>query len=638
MTWLELLQMTNPSSGFVLTPTVTEGRSLDAAVINPHITAEDRARGAEIFRRRCVACHDGSGARAPLLDGSLTHGDSDLAIYKVLRDGIAGTPMGSNADLSFGDRWRVVGYIRSLQTEVSARNVDRAAHLDVHVSDGDLLAANADQWLTYSGSLDGRRYSPLAEITKENVSRLKVRWIHQFDTSDRIMEATPLVVGETLFTTEPPANIFAFDTRSGNVIWKYERPVPDNLPMCCGRVNRGLAVLGNTLFLGTLDGILVAVDANTGKVVWETEVAKGSEGFTLTGAPLVVNKAVVVGVAGGEFGVRGFLAAYDAASGQLLWKFYTIPGPGEEGHDTWEGQGWQSGGGPTWITGSYDPSLDLLYWGVGNPAPDYAGETRLGDNLFTNSVIALHANSGKLAWHFQFTPHDEHDWDSNQTPILAELKVHGVDRKVICWANRNGFYYVLDRVTGEFLTGVAFVEQNWAEGLDSAGRPIMSRGVSASGRLTKPGSGGTNWQNPAFDASHRLVFVPTTEGASIFSKTSDKEVERGQGGLYVGSGAAWVIPPVPAVRALDAATGKRIWEFLSPSAKDMGYSGLLATAGGLVFGASGGVLFALDSATGRELWRARLGGETKAAPISFMVDGRQVIAIAAGRGLFVLGL
>lgn len=638
LSWPELVEMTNPSNGFVLAATVTEGRSLAAAVINPYVSAEDRTAGAAIFRGRCEACHDGSGARAPLLDRPLKHGDSDLAIYKVLRDGIPGTPMASSADLSFADRWRVVGYIRSLQTESSIKNADNAPHLDVHVSSGDLLAANSGQWLTYSGSVDGRRYSPLAEITKENVSGLKIRWISQFDTNDQVIQATPLVAGGTLFITEPPASIIAYDTKSGNQIWKYERHLPDDLPMCCGRVNRGLAVLGNTLFMGALDGDLIAVDANTGKVVWETEVAKPSEGFTMTGAPLVVNNEVVAGVAGGEFGIRGFLAAYDAASGKQLWKFYTIPGPGELGHETWNEGAWQAGGGGTWTTGSYDPALDLLYWGVGNPAPVYAGEARPGDNLFTNSVIALHAGSGKLAWHFQFTPHDEHDWDSNQTPILAELKIDGVTRKVVCWANRNGFYYVLDRVTGKFLTGVHFVEQNWADGLDPTGRPILSGGVVASGHLTKPGGGGTNWQNPAFDQSKGLVFVPTTEGAAIFSKTSANEVERGQGGLYVGSGAAWVAPPIPAVRALDAATGERRWEFRSPTAKDTGYSGLLATAGGLVFGASGGVLFALDSATGRELWRAPLGGETKAAPISFVLDGRQAIAIAAGRALFVFGL
>ena len=365
------------------------------------------------------------------------------------------------------------------------------APLDIRVSAEQVLAAGSktDEWLTYSGSLDGRRYSPLTELTPANVSQLQLRWVHQFDSSEPIIEATPLVVNGVIFTTEPPSSVVALDARSGKVIWRYSRSLPTDLPTCCGRVNRGLAVLGSTLFWGSLDGYLFALDANTGKVMWQTQVANPSDGYTMTGAPLVVNRLVVVGVAGGEFGIRGFLAAYDSETGQQVWKFFTIPGPGEPGHETWENDAWRTGGGPTWITGSYDPSLDLVYWGVGNPAPDFSGDVRPGDNLFTNSVIALHASSGKLAWHFQFTPHDEHDWDSAQTPILADLSINGTRRQVICWANRNGFYYVLDRATGKFLTGVPFVEQNWAKGLDSDGRPqlVDSQSISNTGQLIKPG-------------------------------------------------------------------------------------------------------------------------------------------------------
>ena len=240
---------------------------------------------------------------------------------------------------------------------------------------------------------------------------------------DPKIEATPLVVNGVIFTTEPPSSVVALDAKSGNVIWRYSRNLPSDLPVCCGRVNRGLAVLGGSLFWETLDGYLFALDANTGKVMWQTQVADPSDGYTLTGAPLIANRLVVVGVAGGEFGIRGFLAAYDPETGKQVWKFMTIPGPGEPGHETWENDAWRTGGGPTWNTGSYDPSLDLLYWGVGNPAPDFSGDVRPGDNLFTNSVIALHASSGKLAWHFQFTPHDEHDWDSAQNPILADLLI-----------------------------------------------------------------------------------------------------------------------------------------------------------------------------------------------------------------------
>jgi alcohol dehydrogenase (cytochrome c) len=347
----------------------------------------------------------------------------------------------------------------------------------------------------------------------------------------------------------------------------------------------------------------------------------------------------VIGVAGGDFGIHGFLAAYDVSTGQQQWKFETIPGPGEVGHETWENDAWRIGGGSTWNTGSYDPSTDLLYWGVGNPAPPFSGDVRPGDNLFTDSVIALHASTGKLAWYFQFTPHDEHDWDSAQTPVLADLPIDGVVRKVICWPNRNGFYYVLDRVTGEFLAGVPFVQVDWAKGLTSAGRPILAdvAKVSTAGIRTRPGAGGgTTWQNPAFDPRRGSIFVPATESSSVFTKLPPNRVARGQNGLFNGSGATQKEPSINQVLALDAATGRPKWNFTSPSGID--YSGLLSMEGGLVFGASGGVCFAVDADTGREVWRVSLGGYTKSAPISFMVDGRQVIAVAAGHALFVFEL
>jgi alcohol dehydrogenase (cytochrome c) len=644
LSWNELWHMTRRAGGFGLEGVAVGGLSVDGSVRNPYDTDDDHQTGARLFREHCAACHgsDGSGGHGPPLDRpGFESGDSDLAIYRVLRDGIPGTPMVS-APLSLPERWKVVGYVRSLQLRSSDR-VAQETSLGIRVSSEQLLAAGSksDEWLTYSGSLDGRRYTPLAEVTAANVSKLRIRWARQFDTVEPTIESTPLVVNGVIFITEPPSNVVVLDARSAKVIWRYERAVPDDLPVCCSRVNRGLAVLGDVLFLGTLDGYLVALDANTGKMIWQTQVASPSDGYTMTGAPLIVKQSVVVGVAGGEYGIRGFLAAYDTETGQQQWKFDTIPGPGDPGHETWKNDAWRTGGGPTWITGSYDPSLDLLYWGVGNPSPDFAGDVRPGDNLFTNSVIALHASSGKLAWHFQFTPHDEHDWDSNQTPILAEVSIKGTRRRVICWANRNGFYYVLDRATGEFLAGTPFVEQNWARGLDSAGRPILADPdeASSTGRLTRPGvGGGTNWQNAAYDEGRGLIFVPATEGASVFTKSA--KPQRSDRGNYLGSAGSHTEPLIPVVRALDAATGARKWERFSAPLKESPfmYSGLLATGGGLVFGASGGSVFALNSVTGHELWRVFLGGDTRAAPISFTVDGRQVIAVSVGQALFLFGL
>jgi alcohol dehydrogenase (cytochrome c) len=431
----------------------------------------------------------------------------------------------------------------------------------------------------------------------------------------------------------------ALDARTGNAIWRYSRPVAPRISLCCGRVNRGVAVFGGTVFFGTLDANLIALDASDGSLRWETEVGDGADGYSITAAPLAVGGLVIVGVSGGEFGIRGFLAAYAADTGKQVWRFHTVPGPGEPGHDTWQGNSWKTGGGPTWVTGAYDPELDLIYWGVGNPAPIYAGDDRAGDNLYTNSAIAVARKTGKLAWHFQFSPHDEHDWDSNQTPILADLTVAGTPRKAISWANRNGFYYVLDRATGEFLLGTPFVKQTWAKGLDAKGRPIEAPG----GRPTREGAniypgvaGAANWQSSAFHPGLGSIFIPATEGSSVFTKSMPENHQPGQ--IFVASGST-TEELEPVIKALDAATGAKRWEYRPLRTRAIGgRSGLLATAGDLVFGANEGQLFVLDARTGAELWRVGLGGITAAAPISFNIDGHQMIAIAAGRAMFLFGL
>jgi len=650
LSWRELWFMTHARGGFGLVRFV-QGFGLEGTVVNPYVTSDDNQSGARIFRERCAGCHgnDGTGGHAPRLDRlGLSHGDSDLAIYKVVRDGVPQTPMPAIA-MPPRERWQVVGYLSALHRANSSQRAEQLPPVDIQVNGEQIRAGGSrpDQWLTYSGSLDGRRYTPLTEINTKNVSRLRVRWIRQFETSasrnDSRSESTAIVVGGVIFITEPPSDVIALDVKSGEVRWRYKRSMPDKLPVCCYRTNRGLAVLGNTLFLGSLDGVLVAINATDGSVLWQTQVANPADGLTMTGAPLIANESVVVGVAGGEFGTRGFLAAYDAKTGRQQWRFNTIPGPGEFGHDTWKNDAWRTGGGPTWNTGSYDPSLDIIYWGVGNPTPGFLGDVRPGDNLFTDSIIALHASSGKLAWYFQFTPHDEHDWDATQTPILTDVTIKGVSRRVICVANRNGFYYVLDRTTGEFLVGVPFVEQNWTKGLDPAGRPIPSSAAepTATGRLTKPGvAGGTNWQNAAFDRKTGLIFIPATDGASVFTKSLDER--HTHSGFYTGSaGGDASERPDQVVRALDVATGAKKWERFLPNPKESfayGYSGLLATGGGLVFGASAGFAYAIDSATGHELWRVFLGGDTSAPPISFTVDGSQVILVSAGRALFMFGL
>jgi alcohol dehydrogenase (cytochrome c) len=644
VSWTELWELTLPGRGYHC----IEGSSLESSLqFSADASEDDRKEGARIFHERCSACHgvDGSGSPfAPSLTRSqYNHGDSDLAIYKVLRDGVPGTGMQS-VGLTSLERLDVISHLKTLQSQQSEERNPQAPRLAIQVSDERLLAAgtNPDEWLTYSGSYNGWRYTPAADMTPANIAQLNMHWVAQFDIDGPSIAATPLVIDGTIFTALGAGHVVALDAKTGATIWEYKRPIPSGLPIEF-RVNRGLAVGGSTLFFGSLEGYLVAINVNDGKVIWQTLVASPSGGYSISVAPLVVNHSVVVGVSGGEFGARGFLAAYDVSTGQQQWRFNTIPGPGETGHDTWENDAWRSGGGGTWITGSYDPSTDLLYWGVGNPSPGFSGDVRPGDNLYTASVIALHATTGKLAWYFQFTPHDEQDRDSAQTPVLADLPIKGVVRKAICWPNRNGFYYVLDRITGEFLAGTPFVEVSWAKGLTPTGRPILSdvARVSAEGRSISPGiDGGTNWQNPAYDPKRQYIFIPSTNSSSVFTKLPPNRVTRGQNGYFVGSGSSQVEPPSRKVLALDAATGARKWEHNAPSGVDSenGRSGLLSTEGGLVFGASGGIFFALDADTGREVWSRSLGGKTKSAPISFTVDGSQVVLVAAGRALFEFGL
>jgi alcohol dehydrogenase (cytochrome c) len=644
VTWGELLRMIGPSSRYYLRPIISEGRSVNGAIQNPFTAPADADDGGKTFRARCALCHgqDGVGDRGPPLNRpAYSHGNADFVVYRIVERGLAETGMPPSG-LDETQIWKVIAFLRKRQNESAGGARPAAASaLHVAVSHDDMVAApsHPDEWLSHSRTLDGWRYSPLAEITPQNVGKLRLRWVHQLATNDPIVEATPLVAGGAMFVALPPSGVVALDARTGNSIWHFGRELPANMSLCCGRVSRGVALLGGTVFRGTLDAHLIALDASTGNLKWDTRVADVADGYSITVAPLAIGDVVVVGVSGGEFGIRGFLAAYAADTGKEVWRFNTVPGPGEPGHETWEGESWKTGGAPTWVTGAYDPELDLIYWGVGNPAPIYSGVDRDGDNLYSNSVVALHRKTGALAWHFQFSPHDEHDWDSNQTPILAELPVAGGKRRVIAWANRNGFYYLLDRATGEFLHGVPFVKQTWAKGLDPKGRPILADGgrPTRKGALVYPGvAGGTNWQSAAFHPGLGAVFVPATEGASIFTNSPP---ERHQpGALYVASGAT-TEEFEPVVKALDAATGEKRWEYRPPRARGVGgRSGLLTTAGDVVFGACEGQLFALDARTGAELWRIGLGGITQAPPISFALDGHQVIAVAGGRAVFLFEL
>ncbi len=495
-----------------------------------------------------------------------------------------------------------------------------------------------ENWLMYSGQYNSQRHSRLTAIDKSNVDQLEVKWVKQLETLADV-ETTPLVVDGVMYLTQSPSNVIALDASTGSQFWSYEHTLPEKLALCCGRQNRGVAILGETLFLGTLDAKLIALDAKTGAVQWEAQSADPATGYSKTAAPLVIGDKVISGIAGGEYGIRGFLDAYDANTGERVWRFYTIPGDGEPHNDTWEGDSWKTGGAPTWITGAYDPDLNLVYWGTGNPGPDWNGEAREGDNLYSDSVIALDADTGELKWHFQFTPHDVHDWDATQIPILIDIEFDGRPRKLMLFPNRNAFFYVLDRVTGEFLRGTPFAKQTWAERIDENGRPIRIPGMlpNEEGVLVYPSiNGAANWWSNTYSPRTELLYVVTYDGAETFFIGEDEYVP---GELFVGGGADRYVPQetyASMIRALDPRTGDTRWEFsLQPKTQ----SGLLSTASDLVFGGSvDGYFYALDAVNGTELWRINVGGNVKAAPISYMVGTVQYVTVAAGNSILTFGL
>ena len=403
-----------------------------------------------------------------------------------------------------------------------------------------------------------------------------------------------------------------------------------------------MALLGDRVFLGTLDAHLIALDANTGKVMWDVTVADSSKGYSITAAPLAIDNMIVTGVAGGEYGIRGFIDAYDGLTGKRLWRFDTVAKAGQPGSESWGDDSLPKGGAPTWLTGAFDPELRLIYWGVGNPSPNFYGDNRSGDNLYSNSVVALDADTGQLRWYFQFTPHDLHDWDSVQIPVLVDTVFKGSKQKLLAWANRNGFYYLLDRTTGKFLFGTPFVKQTWTDGLDNNGRPrVRPESIpTVRGSEVYPGiAGATNWWPPTYDPALELLYVPTVDKGAIFYASASEPLD--EFGENLG-GTTMAIPNEDArvaVKAIEVTSGRIRWQHGGPPRRThMEMSGLMSTAGKLVFGGDGEVFFALDAESGAELWRFATGGTISAAPVSYEVAGRQYVAIAACRSILVFAL
>src|SRR5687767_9501807 len=497
------------------------------------------------------------------------------------------------------------------------------------------LPADGSRWLTFGGNYSNHRHSPLTEITPANVAQLKPIWTFQTAALGNF-ETTSLLRDNVLYVTGPQNLAWAIDARTGRQIWRYRRELPPNLTACCGLVNRGFGVLGDKLFMSTLDAHLIALDIKTGAVVWDATLEDYKTGHSATIAPLVVKDKVIVGAAGGEYGIRAFIDAYDAATGKRAWRFYTVPAPGEPGNDTWAGDSWKTGGASVWVTGAYDAEQNLLLYGIGNPGPDYHSDSRKGDNLYSNSLVALDADTGKLKWHYQFTPHDVHDWDATEVPILADLPMGGQTRKVVMFANRNGFYYTLDRTNGKLLVATPFVLTTWAKEIGADGRPVLLPGHTPNekGAVTCPDlTGGTNFWQPSYDPTTRTFFVNARESCMTFFLWKPEYVpgERFTGGF----GQRLSSPDSPAygaLRAIDPVTGDRKWEFkyLTPST-----AGLLTTASGLIFtGDPDGNLIALDSRNGKLLWRYQMGAPMHGTSvITYIIDGKQHILVPAGTTL-----
>jgi alcohol dehydrogenase (cytochrome c) len=612
--------------------------------------------GPDLYRTRCAFCHgaDGEGGeRGPALAVRIG-ARSDGELTALIQSGIpaAGMPPVRLADVQNGT---LIAFLRTLRPEKpsveridtgnihgTVRNKNSYA-MQVQGDDGRLHLYRLDRsgwreirsgtdWPTYNGNYSGNRYSRLAQITPGNVDRLRVAWIHGTAGSQHL-QVTPIVVDGVMYVTSVN-EVEALDAGTGQRIWQFMRPRTKGLAGdAAGGINRGVAVHGDRVFLATDQAHLLAIDRVTGALLWESEMADYRLNYGATSAPLVVGDLVISGTSGGDEGVRGFLAAYKVSTGERVWRFWTVPAPGEPLAETWKGKDLEHGCATTWLTGTYDPQLDLLYWTTGNPCPDYDGDERVGDNLYSDSVLALRPRSGELVWYFQYTPHDLHDWDAQQTPMLIDAGWEGRPRKLLAQANRSGFFYVLDRTDGKFLRAKPFVKKlTWAKEIGADGRPV----VNASAIPTLEGvracpavEGATNWFSSAFDPGTGLFYVQALEKCNVYKKAAG--VWEAGKSFYNGSTQDVAAEPgIKVLRAISLETGKVVWERKQAGPANS-WGGVLSLGSGVVFfGEDDGEFSAVDARTGVLLWHFPANQLWKASPMTYAVDGKQYVAVAAG--------
>ncbi|HMJ82082.1 MAG TPA: PQQ-dependent dehydrogenase, methanol/ethanol family [Vicinamibacterales bacterium] len=633
--------------------------------------AQNPGPGQQVFVSRCASCHgsDGNGGELgpSIVDRVPARTDQDLAA--LFKQGLPAAGMPAFPNLTAAESADLIRYLRTLRRRQGSGPVrtkltladgsaleglvlnqsaldlqllgdDRKIHLLRKSGEHYRAVTSQADWPSYNGQTTGSRYSTLAQITTGNVSRMVPKWIFSVANSSHL-QVTPVVVNGVMYVTA--ANeCYALDAGSGREIWHYRRPRTKGLVgNAAGGINRGVAVAGDRLFMVTDHAHVIALNRFTGALIWETEMADWHQNYNATGAPLVVGNLVVTGTSGGDEGVRGFVAAYDQATGKEVWRFWTVPRPGEPKSETWQGKGIEHPGATTWLTGTYDPQLDTVYWPTGNPSPDLIGDDRGGDNLYSDSVVALDAKTGTLKWHFQFTPHDVWDYDAQETPALIDATWQGRPRKLLVQANRNGFLYVLDRTDGTFLMGKQYAKMvTWASGLTPQGRPMTVPNMEPTleGKRVCPSlEGSSNWYSTSFNPATGLYYVQTNDKCGVFTKTP-MEWEAGKG--FMG-GSFKQAPDEPAqrvLRAIDIQTGRIVWELPQSGAVDS-WGGVLSTAGGIViFGEDSGSLMAADATSGKPLWSFQTSQLWKASPMTYSFDNQQYVAVASGPNIIAFGL